>query len=73
MVLIPLPFLIYFLFLLDASFVHQHDLDREEYVRKLHAQVREKIEKKMEHYAIVANKRRNEVVYFSLGIEVGFT
>lgn len=56
--LLPLP--------LDASLIHKDGDGKARFVKKLHEKVKLQIEKKVQHYARLANKGKKEMV-FELG------
>jgi len=48
---------------LDDSFIHKDGFNRADFVKHLHAKVKEQIERKNYHYARIANKKRKEVIF----------
>ena len=53
--LLPLP--------LDASLIHKDGDAKARFVKKLHEKVKLQIEKKVQHYARLANKGKKEMVF----------
>jgi hypothetical protein len=53
--LLPLP--------LDESLLHRDGEAKASFVKKLHAKVKTQVEKKMEHYAWMANKKKKPMVF----------